>query len=552
MKNIKKKSQINLIWDIDALPIKFPSKIRDTYEKIYLKNRKNYTNLIDQIGKKYSDNIDWWMTLPSYRSPYASNILNYLCIIDTLRILKFTSITLITSSKVFGKLITKNFKNSNIEVKIKPKNSGFFPIFKNFFKSTIYQLFIFLFIKILKKKEKFDNRKIVLIDKFITLRETQNLGYFPEFNNSKNIKIVPTFIPTLNIFNLIKIFSYIKKNPRKYIYKEQYLSFEDLCFSFSHIFRRRQFLKNKYYYKKFDLSEVIYDELNYYDDFYSINNGLLNYKFFYRLSENNINIYKSFNWFENQIIDKGWNYGFRKYFPQNQLNSFGYQDFNKHFNLLSNSPSKLEKTCKVIPNKIIIISKFFKKITNEFNKNQKLIIGQSQRFKKLTKIKLIPFKNRKKILIILSGIKKIDKELISMAIKTCEISKKTQIYVKPHPILNIDDIISKKILPINMILYDGDLKKILMDSLITITAGPSSALLESVSFGSFNILPKIECGTLYNAQIFNLKKNEYSLVNNSRELKNKIDYILKNKTNIKVKKRLIIKQNSVKITNLLN
>ena len=78
-----------------------------------------------------------------------------------------------------------------------------------------------------------------------------------------------------------------------------------------------------------------------------------------------------------------------------------------------------------------------------------------------------------------------------MAIKTCEISKKTQIYVKPHPILNIDDIISKKILPINMILYDGDLKKILMDSLITITAGPSSALLESVSFGSFNILPKM-------------------------------------------------------------
>ena len=46
-----------------------------------------------------------------------------------------------------------------------------------------------------------------------------------------------------------------------------------------------------------------------------------------------------------------------------------------------------------------------------------------------------------------------------------------------------------------------------MNSFITITAGPSSALLESVSFGSFNILPKIECGTFYNAQMFNLKKN---------------------------------------------
>ena len=551
MKNIEKKSQINLIWDTDDLPIKFPSKIRDVYEKIYLKNRKNYTNWIDKIGKKYSNNIDWWMTLPSFRNPYVSKMLNYLCVIDTLSKLKFTSITLYTNSKVFGKLITRTFKNSNIEVKIKTKNIGIFPKFKNFFKSIIYQLFIFLFIKILKKKEKFDNSKIVLIDKFITFKETQNLGYFPEFRNSKNIKIVPTFIPTLNILKLIKIFNYIKKNPRRYIYKEQYLSFKDLCYSFSHIYRRRQFLKNKYCYKNIDLSEIIYNELNDYDDFYSINNGLLNYKFFYKLSKNKVNIHKSFNWFENQIIDKGWNYGFRKYFPKNQLNSYGYQDFNKHFNLLSNSPSKLEKTCKVIPNKIIIISRFFKKITNEFNKNQKLIIGQSERFKKLTKIKLIPFKKRKKILIILSGIKTIDKELINMAIKTCEISKKTQIYIKPHPILNIDDIISKNILPINIFLYNGDLKKILKNSLITITAGPSSALLESISFGSFNILPKLECGTLYNAQIFNLKKNEYSLVNNSRELENKINYVLKNKAKIKVKKRSIIDSKSVKITSLL-
>ena len=93
--------------------------------------------------------------------------------------------------------------------------------------------------------------------------------------------------------------------------------------------------------------------------------------------------------------------------------------------------------------------------------------------------------------------------------------------------------------------------KILMNSFITITAGPSSALLESVSFGSFNILPKIECGTLYNAQIFNLKKNEYSLVDNSKELNNKVNYILKNKNKIKVKKRSIINSKSVKITNLL-
>ena len=44
-----------------------------------------------------------------------------------------------------------------------------------------------------------------------------------------------------------------------------------------------------------------------------------------------------------------------------------------------------------------------------------------------------------------------------MAIKTCEISKKTQIY-KTSSILNIDDIIKKNSSD-KYILYDGDLKK---------------------------------------------------------------------------------------------
>ena len=551
MKNIKKKSQINLIWDIDDLPIKFPLKIRVAYEKIYLKNRKNYTNWVDKIGRKSSKNIDWWMTSPSFRNPYVSKLLNYLCVIDTLYILRFKNIKLYTESRVFGRLIIETFKNENIEINIKQGNRSSFNKFKIFFKSIIYQSFIYLLIKFTKKKEKFENKKIILVDKFITFKEKQNLGYFPELHNLKNVRVVPTFMPTLSIFNLIKIFSYIKKNPHKFIYKEQYLKFKDLFFSFTHIFRRKQFSNTKFYYKKINLSKLVHEELENYVDFYSINNGLLNYKFFYRLSKSGTNVIKSFNWFENQIIDKGWNFGFRKYFPKNQLNSYGYQDFSKHFNLISNSPSNLEKTSMVIPNKIIIISSFFKKITNEFTKCQKLIIGQSERFKKLTKIKLVPLKKRNKVLVILSGIKNIDKELINFVLETCKFSKKIQIYIKSHPILNIDEIISKNILPNNIILYTGDLEKILKKSLITITAGPSSALLESVSFGSFNILPAIECGTINNAKIFNLNKNEFSVVNNSRELKTKIIDVFKKKNQINVKKRLIINSKSINLKKLI-
>ena len=83
--------------------------------------------------------------------------------------------------------------------------------------------------------------------------------------------------------------------------------------------------------------------------------------------------------------------GLQEFFSKSRKEFYGYQDFNKHFNLISNSPSLLEKFSKVTPEKIIIISHYFKKITKEFTKNQKLIIGQSERFKNLNSQKKIGF-----------------------------------------------------------------------------------------------------------------------------------------------------------------
>ena len=548
----KKKSQVNIFWDVDELPINFPNKVREVYEKIYIKNRKNYTTWIDKIGKKFSRNIDWWMTSPSFRSPYVNRLLNYFSVIDTLNILRNEKIRLSTDSKTFRRLIKDRFENSKIDIYLKKSNRGFINKLSNYLKSIVYQIVIFIFVKTFKERENLSNKDLVLIDKFVTLNKSQNLSYFPKFLNAKNIRIVPTFIPTLNLFKLVKIFNYLKNNDHKFLYKEQYLKVNDLYFAFAHIFRRKIFSNQKFYYKKINVSELIHDEIENFNDFYSINSGLLNYKFFDRLSKERVNVLKSFNWFENQIIDKGWNFGFRKYFPKHELKSYGYQDFNKHYNLISNSPSVLEKSSKVTPNKIIIISNYFKKITNEFTKNQKVVVAQSERFKELVKIKTSPLKKREKILVILSGIRNIDKILVKLITKVCFLNKKITIYIKPHPILNINQIISKNDIPFNLIVYENNLKKILDKSLITITAGPSSALLESVCYRTYNILPEVECGTDMNAKIFNLKKHEYSLVRNSYELLRKINYIHKNKNKINVAKRTVIDPKAKKLNNLIN
>ena len=523
MKSKKKASRNLVTWPIDKLPINFPDGVRKLYEKNYIKNRKKYTFWIDKVGENCCEDIDWWMTLPSYRNPYYSNILNYMTVIDTLNQLKKKRIKIITHSKSMSEIINQKFRTNKINVYVKKKLT-FFIVVKSLFSSIIFQTILYCFINIFVKKKKINKKnKIIIIDKFVTLRKKQNLNFYKPFEDTKEIKnfIVPSFVfRSLNFVDLKNVMIELLKKENNYIFKEHYLKIQDLLFAFFHILRRKKFVNRKYDYKKNDISKLIKEEILNFNDFKSIHTGILNYLFFKRAADKKLNLIKSINWFENQIVDKGWNLGFRKFFSKIEKNSYGYQDFNKHYNLISNSPSRLEYNSKVTPEKIVIISKLFKKITKEFFFSQKLILGKSWRFKKIINNKLssIQMSKRNKITLILCGLKHIDEELIKLTINSCLLDNKIKIYVKPHPILDISYIISKTKMPKNFILYNGNLQKLLQESLISITAGPSSALLESFYLKTFIILPNIESGTEENAKIFNLNRSQFAIINNSKEL----------------------------------
>ena len=89
--------------------------------------------------------------------------------------------------------------------------------------------------------------------------------------------------------------------------------------------------------------------------------------------------------------------------------------------------------------------------------------------------------------------------------------------------LDVKDIIPDFRLPNNMIVIEENLQKILSKSLVSITAGPSSAILESINLKTFLILIDVEAGTKKNTEIFNLKKSQYVIVENAFELIKKIN-----------------------------
>lgn len=523
-------------WNIENQPVSFPSEIREIYEKIYHRNRIFYCKWIQKITKDKEVNLDWWMTRPTLRNPYTSNLLNYITVFETLKKTKVKNLEIITYSKNMGYLLKKNF-NKKFNLIIKYENNKKQNKILIILKSFIFQIFIFIFLKLFIKKKKISHKsKITLIDTFITTNSDLNAGFYPSLKQKRKNEIL--FVPTIfQSFNLFKLAQNIKKQSNEnYIFKEHYLSFGNLLFAFFHLLRRKKFVSNRYYFKNFNLSKIVNEEILSYQNYNSIVVGILNYKFFENISSTNINIHKSVNWFENQEIDRGWNLGFRTFFKSFEKNSFGYQNFTRHYNLTSFSPSKFEFMSKVTPHKIITISKYFKSVVKEFYKNQLVVLGPTSRFKNLKSIKKNNLKRKNDILLILSGIYKIDKALVELVSETCYNDKNLKIIVKEHPIMPLKKILSFKPMPENFIPANSNLDLLLRKSLITIISGPTSAILESYFKSNILILPNIEIGTKINAQRLKIDKNKFFVINNEKELFKAIQFIKKNKLRLLNKK----------------
>ena len=99
--------------------------------------------------------------------------------------------------------------------------------------------------------------------------------------------------------------------------------------------------------------------------------GMLNYKFVQRLIKKEVKIKKTICWYENHEL-KGWNMGFRKFFPKTK--TLGYQGFSPLLPLMNSFPTKNEEKFKVIPEKIIVTSNKYKPIVNEFNKDIRITV----------------------------------------------------------------------------------------------------------------------------------------------------------------------------------
>ena len=105
---MKKKKKI--YWNINnKLEIDQPV-IRRIFFRKKIINRKNFCAWIGEISSKHSQNFDWWLTIPSSRNPYVSELYDNICVLETIDelIKKNYNVKIKTSSLSLFSIIKKN------------------------------------------------------------------------------------------------------------------------------------------------------------------------------------------------------------------------------------------------------------------------------------------------------------------------------------------------------------------------------------------------------------------------------------------------------------
>ena len=132
------------------------------------------------------------------------------------------------------------------------------------------------------------------------------------------------FVPA---YTSLRLKNFLKtNNQKKVIIKEKYIKLIDFIFIIKNFFFHNIKINEKLL--KDDFKILLYEEINSYKNIRSKIVSYINYLFFKNLKKKKIQIKKIISWHENQIIDKGWSLGVKKYFPK--VDYTGYQGSTLH------------------------------------------------------------------------------------------------------------------------------------------------------------------------------------------------------------------------------
>jgi hypothetical protein len=495
-------------------------KLNPLFNKIANDVRSNFNDLVSKISEPNKTCIDWWVGGPASRNTLVSPFFHYYCafhLVDELCRKNYDISEIIVESFALEKILKQYFRVNGKSIQIKYKGKRLNSHFKQFiipFVKIPLLLFRRIYQCLCAKKTKYlqrpiSDKNLTLIDVFVFPGYISKDRYYNGLWDNLNSKerettfFVPTFvgIPRKKI---LSTYEELRTADRNFLIKDDYLKIRDLLFATGHYFRLFKIKISQAIVLGIDISSLVSDELRSMRGYSGAVDALLNYCFVKRIKQRKINVRLIVNWFENQVVDKGWNAGFRKFYPESQL--VGYRGFVNIPLWLNLYPSKIENDSMVIPTKIAVMGKGLVESTKEFAPSQKVEVSPAFRFQHVwNESAAKPDTSYFTIFVALSIMSKESfniLKLVKECLKTTDLNN-LRFWIKPHPTMSEETL--KKGLsgkwPEEFILIEGPSSDYISSSDIMIS-GMSNICLETIALGipvivvenfqglSFNLIPE--------------------------------------------------------------
>lgn len=501
---VKKKNHIKKnILDLNNLSIEDARYLNQVSYQI----RKPFLDLMDDLYNQSDNCIGWHVNQLLSRNYYSSNLFQNCCFLAFVKEkLANGALDQIIVFPQLANIIKDYCKKNGFHTEIVTFGSPLYhkikSIINNFNSAYLRLKWIFQFIKAKELERAIDVPKaeeIILIDTFLlsdgfTKKGKHQDRYYDGLLDmlSKKQREYVFFLPHIDKAATVGQHSKFAERPKKgqFILKHDFLSLTDYLIAFWNPVRLKKLRWKKFKFYDFEVGCLL--EREFYSNQWDISSffGILNYRFFKRLRENGVKLKLVINWFENQVIDRGFNRGLYDFFPN--VYCKGYQGFlpSRHY-LLHLLPTITEENNSVIPNEIAVIGTGLIEEVKLFYPELKVSLAPAFRF---TKLKSCIDQRQAEvsnfnILIPLpiglqDGIEVI--RIMHKAFSSNFDRDNVQFQIKPHPVLNAKKLKSKCIKADlwnrNFKMVQGDFYSLLRKCDLVIGSG-SSTLVEACACG---------------------------------------------------------------------
>ncbi|MBU4132390.1 MAG: hypothetical protein KKF12_16365, partial [Proteobacteria bacterium] len=301
----------------------------------------------------------------------------------------------------------------------------------------------------------------------------------------KNIFFVPNVITWRKLKNIIRL---SEKSGKNFLYPFDFLKIQDYLYALAAPFRIKRIRLDDFVFNGMNIGPVLEADFRKNIALRSSFRGILFYRFFKRLGQEKIKLHLVIDWFENQVVDRGFNKGKNDFFVDTP--SIGYQGliaaYKWNFYV---QPTEVEAKAGVIPRQVAVIGSGLVDIVRKYYPGLDVVVAPGLRFSDIYKIgikKAEHFNINSPLVLVALPIWVSDSlDILNLlkAILDLLIQNNARVLIKPHPSLDFYAVQSDFLdWPDMFTIIEDDFANIITEVDILISSG-STVCMESIAYG---------------------------------------------------------------------